>query len=78
MKNICIVRECQQVLGVGGTETVSFLLKEELKRNGYNVWSYYFIPKATRTETDIQLPEISEICSNENIKTFIDTIIQNK
>lgn len=32
MKNICIVSECQQILGVGGTETVSYILKEELKK----------------------------------------------
>ena len=78
MKNICIVSECQQVLGVGGTETVSYLLKNELIKNGYHVWSMYFIPKASKTEIDIEFPEKQDICSNENIRTLIDAIKKHK
>ncbi len=74
MKNICIVSECQQVLGVGGTETVSYLLKKELIKNGYKVWSMFFIPKAPKTETDIEFPEKQVLCSNENKRTFINAI----
>ena len=77
-KNICIVSECQQILGVGGTETVSFLLKQEFINNGYNVWSLYLIPKATQTETDVELPDKQDICSIENKRVFIETITKNR
>lgn len=77
MRNICIVSECQQVLGVGGTETVSYLLKQEFIRNGYNVWSIYLIPKAIQAETDIELPEKQHICSIENKKVIIEGITKN-
>ena len=77
MKNICIVSECQQILGVGGTETVSLLLKEGLKEQGYKVWSVYFIPKAPSTDTDIQLPEAQDIHSEHNRLRLIDAIKRN-
>lgn len=74
MKNICIISECQQVLGIGGIETVSYILKEELLNNGFQVWSFYFIPKAAPTIYDIQFPQMHDICSNENKQRFIETI----
>ena len=74
MKNICIISECQQVLGFGGVETVSYILKEELLKNGYFVWSLYFIPKTTPAINDILFPQIHDICSNENKKLLIKTI----
>ena len=75
MKNICIVSECQQILGIGGTETVSFLLKEELKKNGYYVWSAFFVPKAQMTEKDLLFPNgLEDIISTENLDFFINII----
>ena len=75
MKNICIVSECQQILGVGGTETVSYLLKEELKKNGYFVWSAFFIPKTEITETDLLFPKgLDYICSSENETFLVNTV----
>lgn len=76
-KNICIVSDCQQVLGVGGTETVSYLLKQEFINNGYNVWSFYLNPKTFQTERDIEFPEKEDICSIENKRVFIETITKN-
>ncbi len=73
-KNICIVSECQQVPGFGGVETVSYILKEELLKNGYLVWSLYLIPKAAPTINDIQFPQMYNIYSNENKKKLIKTI----
>lgn len=73
-KNICIVSECQQIPGVGGIETVSFILREELLKNGYYVWSMYFIPKSTPTIYDIQFKQVHDICSNENKEQFIEII----
>lgn len=78
MRNVCIVSECQQIPGVGGTETVSYILKEELKKNGYNVWSCYLIPKATPTDTDIQIPQMYNVYSHENITALIDTITKKQ
>lgn len=74
MKNICIVSECQQILGVGGTETVSYLLKEELRKNGYNVWSAFFVPKAAIAENDLLFPKgLDNICSDENERFLVST-----
>lgn len=74
MKNICIVSECQQILGVGGTETVSYLLKEGLKKNGFSVWSIFLIPKARIDDGDILLPDGQDICSDKN-KSYLTKII---
>lgn len=68
MKNICIVSECQQILGIGGTETVSFILKEELIKHGYNVWSFYLCPKADKTTYDIPFTQTDDICSDKTNK----------
>lgn len=76
-RNICIVSECQQVPGVGGTETVSFLLKEEFKKNGYNVFSLFFTQKTTLTSGDMLFPERDKIISNKNKKFLINTIKEN-
>lgn len=73
-KNICIISECQQVPGIGGVETVSYILKKELLKNGYFVWSLYFIPKAVPAINDIQFPQMHDICSKENKKQLIKTI----
>lgn len=75
MNNVCIVSECQQILGVGGTETVSFLIKEGLRKNGYCVWSAFFVPKAQMTKDDLLFPNgLEDIISTENIDFFINII----
>lgn len=75
MKNICIVSECQQILGVGGTETVSYLLKEELKKNGYSVWSVFYVATRELCSEDILLPDKQDICSSRNRNSLINTIL---
>ena len=77
-KNICIVSECQQIPGVGGTETVSFLLKKELKKNGFTVQSLFFAQKALLSEDDFLFPDgLDNITSSENKEFLTKTIIQN-
>ncbi len=77
-KNICIISECQQILGVGGTETVSFLLKNELKKNGYNVTSLFFIQKSALTEEDLLFPDSIDIASIKNKNYLINLIVEKK
>lgn len=76
--NICIISEKQQILGIGGTETVSYLLKEELRKNNYNVLSAYFISLAEREQTDIIFPNTKDYHSTANKAFFINKITKNK
>lgn len=77
-QNICIVNVFQPALGIGGVETVCFLLKKELEKNGYNVWSLYITEKTTKDTTDIKLLEEENICSETNVKFFLEIVDRNK
>lgn len=74
--NICIISEKQQIPGIGGTETVSYLLKEELKKNNYNVLSAFFIPVAELEQTDIMFPNTENYHSKTNKSFFINKITE--
>lgn len=76
--NICIISEKQQIPGIGGTETVSYLLKEELKKNNYNVLSAFFIPVAELEQTDIMFPNTENYHSTTNKSFFINKITENR
>lgn len=77
--NICIISEKQQILGIGGTETVSYILKEELRKNNYNVLSAFFVSQAPMTENDLLFPNgLDNICSDKNIDFLISTIIEKQ
>ena len=75
---ICIISEKQQILGIGGTETVSYLLKEELKKNDYNVWSTFFIQETELEHNDLLLPDREDYHSFKNKSFFINKIIENE
>lgn len=76
-KNICIVSEKQQILGIGGTETVSFLLKEELTKRGFNVWSAFFIACSQTTKADLLFPD-ANYYSKANKSFLIRMIIKHR
>lgn len=76
--NICILSEKQQILGIGGTETVSYLLKEGLKKNDYNVWSAFFVQEAKLEQTDLLFPDKEDYHSTTNKNFFINKVIENR
>lgn len=72
--NIGIIDINQHVPGVGGVETVGYLLKNELTKNGYYVSNLFFTQKSEKSGTDIHFPCQTRIDCKENIEFLNDAI----
>lgn len=77
IQNICIVNVNQQGLGIGGTETVSHLLKKEFEINGFTVFCVYVNQKTIKSESDFQFPQRDEIGHKDNL-LFLISLIREK
>lgn len=73
-KNIGIIDINQHAPGIGGVETVGYLLKEELIKKGYSVWTIFFTQKTKKSNTDIQFPDKDTFDSIVNQNFLIKTI----
>ena len=73
-QNIGIIDINQHVLGVGGVETVGYILKNELTENGYCVYNLFFTQKSKKSKTDLQLPCSKTINCKENYDFLNDAI----
>ena len=77
-RNICLVNVYQPVLGIGGIETVSNLLKKAFKDNDYNVWNLFIFEMGPKDEYDIQITNQKQVYSKENINFLLDIIKRHK
>ena len=77
-KNICLVNVYQPLLGIGGIETVSYLLKKAFKDNGYNIWDLFIFDMGLKGEYDIQIANQEQVCSKENINQLLEIIKRHK
>ena len=74
IKNICIVNVNQQGLGIGGVETVSYILKEEFESYGFTVSCLYANQKTTKSNSDFIFPHKKEIGHKKNLSLLISLI----
>lgn len=73
-KNICIVNENQPILGVGGVETVTYILSLALKDIGYNTYNLFLKQKGTLSSNDMLLNNSQNVYSKENLQKFTEYI----